>query len=163
MLEGLLQRHRGATGKAASTVVADSKYGTIDNFLARYDKGIRAHMPDLSRSASVREEKRGIFTETHFRYDRKRDIYNCPAGKELRPRRLHRDRDSIDYAATRTDCEGCPLRPRCTSNKMGRPVKDPAMAASDLRVGFSRVRLLFSNVLRLLTHICNYQAVSRSI
>jgi len=105
-------------------VVADSKYDTIDNFLACYDKGIRAHMPDLSSSASVREEKRGIFTETHFHhYDKGRDIYICPAGKELRPRRLHRDRDSIDYAATRTDCEGCPLRPRCTSNRMGRTVK----------------------------------------
>ncbi len=65
-------------------VVADSKYGTIDNFLARYDKGIRARMPGLSSSASVREEKRGIFTETRFRYDRERDIYICPAGQELR-------------------------------------------------------------------------------
>ena len=103
--------------------VADSKYGTIDNFLACYDKGTRTHMPDLSGSASAREEKRGIFTETHFCYDQKRDIYICPAGKELRPKSLHRDRGSIDYAASRTDCEGCPLRTRCTSNKMGRTVK----------------------------------------
>ncbi|MDI9393185.1 MAG: IS1182 family transposase [Synergistota bacterium] len=123
MLEELLQRHRRTTGKAASTVVADSKYGTIDNFLACYDKGTRTHMPDLSGSASAREEKRGIFTETHFCYDQKRDIYICPAGKELRPKSLHRDRGSIDYAASRTDCEGCPLRTRCTSNKMGRTVK----------------------------------------
>ena len=97
--------------------VADSKYCTIDNFLACYDMGIRAHMRDLRKCAVDRGAKRGIFTETHFRYDRKRDIYICPAGKDLRPKSLHRDRGSIDYAASRTDCEGCPLRTRCTRDR----------------------------------------------
>ena len=123
MLEELLRRHRNTTGKPASTVVADSKYGTIDNFLSLYDQGIKAHMPDLCRSASVREEKRGIFTEAHFRYDRERDIYLCPAGKELKPKSLHRGRGSIDYGASRADCEACPLRSGCTTNKAGRTVK----------------------------------------
>ncbi|HPC76669.1 MAG TPA: transposase, partial [Synergistales bacterium] len=123
MLEELLRRHRETTGKPASTVVADSKYGTIDNFLSLYDQGIKAHMPDLCRSASVREEKRGIFTEAHFRYDRERDIYLCPAGKELKPKSLHRGRGSIDYGASRADCEACPLRSGCTTNKAGRTVK----------------------------------------
>ena len=81
MLEELLQRHRGATGKAASTVVADSKYGTIDNFLACFDIGIRAHMRDLRKCAVDRGAKRGIYPETLFRYDRERDIYICPPGK----------------------------------------------------------------------------------
>ena len=123
MLEELLRRHRNTTGKPASTVVADSKYGTIDNFLSLYDQGIKAHMPDLCRSASIREEKRGIFTEAHFRYDRERDIYLCPAGKELKPKSLHRGRGSIDYGASRADCEACPLRSGCTTNKAGRTVK----------------------------------------
>jgi len=78
MLEELLQRHRRSTGKAASTVVADSRYGTIDNFLACYDKGIRTHMPDLSGSTSAREEKRGIFTKTLFRCDRKGTSTSVP-------------------------------------------------------------------------------------
>ncbi len=123
MLEELLQRHRKTTGKPASTVVGDSKYGTIDNFLSLYDQGIKAYMPDLCRSASVREEKRGIFTEAHFQYDRERDIYLCPAGKELKPKSLHRGRGSIDYGASRADCEACPLRSGCTTNKAGRTVK----------------------------------------
>jgi len=104
-------------------VVADNKYGTIENFLACYDKGIRAHMPDLSRSSSVREEKRGIYPETHFRYDRKRDIYICPAGQELRFKSIHHERQSKDYGARKKDCKNCELPSRCTSNKMGRTVK----------------------------------------
>lgn len=123
MLEELLQRHRGATGKTASTVVADSKYGTIENFLACFDMGIGAHMPDLSNSAVKREEKRGIYPETLFHYDRERDIYICPAGKELRFKSIHQERQSIDYAARKTDCQACELRSLCTSNKMGRTVK----------------------------------------
>jgi len=31
-------------------VVADSKYGTIDNFLACYDKGMKTHMRVIVKS-----------------------------------------------------------------------------------------------------------------
>lgn len=48
MLEELLQRHHGATGKTASTVVAYRKYGTIHNLLTCFDKGVKAHMSDLA-------------------------------------------------------------------------------------------------------------------
>ena len=40
-------------GKAVSTVVVDSRYGTIENLLACFDRGIKAHMPDLRRFASI--------------------------------------------------------------------------------------------------------------
>ena len=241
LLGDLLEGHRSTTGQDVATVVADSKYGTIENFLACHDMGIRAHMPDLSNSAIKREEKRGIFPETLFRYDRERDIYICPAGKALKPKGIHPDRQAIDYAARKTDCEVCELRSRCTSNKMGRtvnrhlrqndldimrqesrsagskrdmktrqhlmersfargkrygydrarwrglwkmriqeyltcavqniqvmlsrenrPVKNPAMGAHAFGIGFSRVRSLFSNALRLFTHICRHQPGSCS-
>jgi len=122
LLGDLLEGHRSTTGQDAATVVADSKYGTIENFLACHDMGIRAHMPDLSNSAVKREEKRGIFPETFFHYDRERDIYICPAGKALKPKGIHPERQSIDYAARKTDCDVCELRSQCTSNKMGRTV-----------------------------------------
>jgi transposase len=118
----LLLRHSTTTRQDAVTVVADSKYGTNDNFLACFDMGIRAHMRDLRKCAADRGAKRGIYPETLFHYDRERDIYICPAGKELRFKSIHQERQSKDYGARKKDCENCELRSRCTSNKMGRTV-----------------------------------------
>ena len=51
LLMPLIESHHATTGLTAQTVVADSKYGTIDNFLDCWDKGIYAHMPDLREIA----------------------------------------------------------------------------------------------------------------
>jgi len=51
-LVALLEDHHLTTGIRAETVVADSKYGTVENFLACHDRGVEAHMPDLKEFTS---------------------------------------------------------------------------------------------------------------
>jgi hypothetical protein len=119
----LLERHHSNTGISADTAVADSKYGTIDNFLACYDLGVQAHMPDLRESSVKRTEKLKIFSEERFEYDLESDTYRCPAGQLLKPRSLHSNRQSRDYAASRKVCATCHLREQCTKNKSGRTIK----------------------------------------
>jgi transposase len=119
----LLESHETTTGLTADTVVADSKYGTIDNFLACYNRGIQAHMPDLREVAVKRTEKLKIFLEDRFLYDQESDVYLCPAGNVLKPKSLHMDRQSRDYAAPKKVCAVCRLREQCTQNKSGRTVK----------------------------------------
>ena len=46
VMVSLLESHHANTGRGAETVVADSKYGTIENFLACHDRGLKAHIPD---------------------------------------------------------------------------------------------------------------------
>ena len=58
----LLESPHANTGRGAETVVADSKYGTVENFLACQDLGVRAHIPDLGEYATKRTEKRKIFS-----------------------------------------------------------------------------------------------------
>ena len=118
----LLERHHSNTGISADTAVADSKYGTIDNFLACYDLGVQAHMPDLRESSVKRTEKLKIFSEERFEYDLESDTYRCPAGQLLKPRSLHTNRQSRDYAASRKVCATCHLREQCTKNKSGRTI-----------------------------------------
>ncbi len=118
----LLEQHKTTTGLTANTVVADSKYGTIDNFLACYDRGLHAHMPDMGRVNAKRIEKK-IFTEECFRYDPEEDVYHCPAGNVLKPKSLHISRQSRDYAAPKKMCAVCHLREQCTQNKSGRTLK----------------------------------------
>jgi len=107
----------------ADTVVADSKYGTIDNFLACHDEGVKAHIPDLKRAALKRTKSRTIFTDDRFEYDPQTDTYRCPAGKVLKRKSLHTERESIDYGAPKKICVACELRSQCTRNKSGRTVK----------------------------------------
>ncbi len=119
----LLDKHETTTGIKADTVVADSKYGTIDNFLACRDKGIKAHIPDLKGAALKRTKKRSIFTDDQFQYDPQSDTYRCPAGNLLKPKSLHKHRESRDYAAPKKVCAACELREQCTRNKSGRTIK----------------------------------------
>ena len=122
LLLPLLENHMITTGLTAQTVVADSKYGTIDNFLACCDRGIEAHIPDLRETALKRATK-GIFSENQFQYDPDHDIYRCPAGNVLKPKSLHISRESRDYGAPKKVCAVCPLREQCTKNKSGRTIK----------------------------------------
>jgi transposase len=119
----LIESHHFNTGMKAETVVADSKYGTVENFLACSDRGIEAHMPDLQESTAKRIEKLNIFSEERFEYDRGSDTYRCPAGNRLKPRSLHQNRQSRDYAASKKICAACYLREQCTRNKSGRTIK----------------------------------------
>jgi transposase len=119
----LLESHQVNTGRGAETVVADSKYGTIDNFLVCHDRGLKAHMPDLKESLVKRRDKVDIFSEERFEYDRESDTYRCPAGNRLKPKSLHMNRQSRDYAAPKKICASCNLREQCTKNKSGRTIK----------------------------------------
>jgi transposase len=119
----LLESHHLNTGIKAGTVVADSKYGTVENFLACHDRGVEAHMPDLQESTAKRIEKLNIFSEERFEYDGESDTYRCPAGNRLKPRSLHKSRQSRDYAASKKICAACHLRKQCTRNKSGRTIK----------------------------------------
>ena len=119
----LLESHHANTGRGAETVVADSKYGTVENFLACHDLGVRAHIPDLGGYTRKRTEKLRIFSEEEFEYDSQSDTYRCPAGNRLKPKSLHLNRQSRDYAAPKKVCAACQMREQCTRNKSGRTIK----------------------------------------
>ena len=122
-MNSLMQAHQGNIGANANTVVADSKYGTIQNYLTCYDKGVKAHMPDLKKKQANSGLRRGIFADDRFIYDKETDTYGCPAGKRLKRKSLHEARQGIDYAASKKECGICELQPQCTKNKAGRTVK----------------------------------------
>jgi hypothetical protein len=119
----LLEEHHSNTGRMAEVVVADSKYGTIDNFLVCSDLGVKAHVRDLGECSVKRTEKIKIYSEERFEYDPQSDTYRCPAGHLLKPKSLHQNRQSRDYAAPKKICAVCSLREQCTKNKSGRTIK----------------------------------------
>ena len=122
-LTALMDQHQANTGKEPEIIVGDSKYGTIENFLACSDRGVKAHMPNLKRHQDNKGRKAGIYSEERFCYDRETDSYICPAWERLRPRKIKKARNRIDYAVSGKVCNACTLRDECTKSKTGRTIK----------------------------------------
>lgn len=61
-----------------------------------------------------------FFSADRFRYEALRDVYVCPAGKELHFAPWHSTERSLRYRACASDCNTCPLKAQCTTSKQGR-------------------------------------------
>lgn len=121
-LMGLVDQHEKNTNWQAQIVIADHKYGTAENFVECQALGITTHMGDAGIKAHSGHDHT-IFGDEAFAYDRVANIYRCPAGQILRPRRIHPVRRTIEYKAPARVCAGCVLRPQCTRSSHGRTVQ----------------------------------------
>ena len=122
-LSSLIDTHRGNTGRSATTVVADTKYGTVDNYLICHDRDIHAHMPDLKARQDETGRRKGIFPEEAFVYDPETDTYRCPGNQVLKRRKQKKKRKAFEYGISPRICMSCPLRDQCTKSKTGRTIK----------------------------------------
>jgi Transposase DDE domain len=62
------------------------------------------------------------FSKEEFAYDLQQDLYQCPAGKLLRPKTFRAARNQILYKTEPGTCTSCSMRSQCTHNKTGRQV-----------------------------------------
>ena len=115
--------HEDNTQRSVDTVVADSKYGTIDNFLLCHDLGIMAHIPSLEETHRGSGRQKGIFPKEAFSYHPDTDTFTCPAGHLLKRRHYHKKRNHYEYKAPSERCARCELREHCTRAKDGRTLK----------------------------------------
>lgn len=96
-------------------VTGDKKYGSMENLIAIEREHLRAYIPSPDMS-----QRRPGFSPDHFRYDQARDIYTCPAGKELRLDLPHSPEGFLCYRARARDCNHCSFKAQCTTSKQGR-------------------------------------------
>ncbi len=109
---------RQATGAEEITVLADRGYFNGDQVLACEGTGVLPCVPKTLTSGSA---KRGLFTRGDFFYDAENDHYTCPAGERLTKASARSDRrDDIDHYRHLSTCFACPLKPRCTPEKLKR-------------------------------------------
>ena len=115
----LIEQHEKNSGTKVEKVVGDHKYGTQDNFIACQQRGISTHLGDASKGQD-HHRATGIFPESAFVYDAAKNVFRCPAGEILRPRRVHPMRHTMEYKARAGACADCVLRAQCTRAKFGR-------------------------------------------
>jgi transposase len=114
----LVAQHEANTKTEVAAVVGDRGYGTVETYCALLEQGVRTHMAPISAG----RKSDGFFPKEQFRYVATADVYLCPAGQALKPKRHHKHRETTDYVADKKVCAQCPLRAECTQSKLGRSV-----------------------------------------
>jgi transposase len=118
LLPDLIEQHTENTASPVEVVVADSQYGTVNNYLECHDRGLKAH---ISPFHEVRG-RNGKFADEAFTYDPEGDVYLCPGGKRLKRTRYQQDRETFQYQGKAKICQVCALKDKCTGAKTGRTI-----------------------------------------
>ena len=101
-------------------LAADSAYGSAEmlDWLVN-TRGIEPHIPVFDKSARADD----TFSRSDFSYDAEADLYRCPGGKTLATNgTVVNDGTTLLYRASKYDCDGCALKPRCCPNTPARKV-----------------------------------------
>ena len=107
-----------ATGCEEITVLADRGYFNGEQVLACEGTGV---VPCVPKTLWPSIAERGFFTRQDFIFDAEKDHYTCPAGAKLTRGPARSDRkDDIDHYRHLTACFTCPLKPKCTPDKLRR-------------------------------------------
>lgn len=111
----LVRQHEANVGSLPKAAVADSQYGTSENFRNLTALGVETRMnPHAGMSRSK------LYGPERFEYDAKSDSYACPTGNRLYPRSPDKIRMGVEYVVRKGTCDGCALRAQCTNAKTGR-------------------------------------------
>jgi transposase len=107
----MIDRTKSRLNLQPEKLAADTAYGSGSMLAWLTGRGIEPHIPVLDRS----RQTNGKFTHHDFAFDRDRNTYVCPGGKELPFTHRRNDTGILVYRAHPRDCSGCSLKPRCTA------------------------------------------------
>ncbi len=119
-LSHLSNQHQSNTGKRLKTIVADKKYGIIENYLYYHDNKINSHFNTMDAG---RYKQQGIFDKKLFKYKKRKNLYICPAGEKMIKRVYHKNQNAYEYKTDKKICGVCNLKLECTRSKTGRSIK----------------------------------------
>ncbi|NSW55595.1 MAG: IS1182 family transposase [Armatimonadetes bacterium] len=120
MLVAVVEGHQESVGDAPREVVADSKYQSGENRAYLQDRGIEDHIAAPTPKGS----KQGKFSVSDFAVEFDSEgvptVALCPAGQISECPRWRKATHAWVFQFTKAQCEGCPLRERCSKQKRGR-------------------------------------------
>jgi transposase len=142
----VIERTQDRFGLWAERLMADTAYGSgpMLDWLV-HERGIEPHIPVFDKS----KRTDGTYPRDDFVYDHNRDLYRCPAGKDLRhgrrtykvPRSGVTKEGLMIYRASKSDCCICPLKPRCTPKEPMRKIKRWKAGAARFLAAFAEYEM----------------------
>ena len=126
--ETMIERTEQRFGLKPDHIAGDVAYGTGEMLGWLVKREIDPHVPVWDQSEVAAD---GKFVRADFAYEKDRDLYICPGGKELKTSGTVHDGTTIKYIAKRSDCGRCPLKPKCTTGRERRISRDVNQEARD--------------------------------
>ena len=117
--KAMLDRTEACFALKPKRLAADTAYGT-GRFLGWLVKEKRITPHITVRDKSERDD--GTFSRSDFRWDKRNDIYICPAGKVLRTTGRVSTDHAMRYIAPIPVCRACPLKSKCCPNMPARRI-----------------------------------------
>ncbi len=87
------------------------------------DRGVAPHFESFDKGHRGSGRRKGIFEPSEFVYNPDEDLFICPAGELLEPRKFKKKRNHFEYSLSAKVCNKCVLKPQCTRSKQGRTIK----------------------------------------
>jgi IS5 family transposase len=117
-LQALVAGHEATVGAPPETLAADSKYFTGGNvqYLDQECIGGFIAVP------AAKGEKQGKLSPADFYWDAEHDCLMCPRGEIAEGGKWSEEEQGWTYYFRKGQCEGCPLRDKCSDCKRGRTV-----------------------------------------
>ncbi|MFQ5452606.1 MAG: transposase [Candidatus Zixiibacteriota bacterium] len=113
-MEGIIDKAQENIQTTPEAVCADKAYSSGVNNAAMEKRGIRFVSPPPKVPKHINGS---CFTVEDFKYDKKRDIFICPAGKTLKySYRVKARPNNCRYVALLSECGVCELKNKCTKS-----------------------------------------------
>lgn len=93
---------------------ADKGYSAGEFINALVNETIEPHIPVIDHRS---QKDKGIYPITEFTFDRDRNIFVCPEGKELKYWGIHKRSRQHVYRARTKDCKVCSKKTECTRDR----------------------------------------------
>ncbi len=126
--EIMIDRTEDRFGLKPDRLAGDVAYGTGEMLGWLVEREIEPHIPVWDQSEVAAD---GKFSRASFAYDKDRNLYVCPNGKELKTSGTVHGGTTLKYIAKRSDCGQCPLKPKCTAGRERRVQRDVNQEARD--------------------------------
>ena len=146
-LEPMAEAAKKALEADTLNIVADAGYSNGEQASRCEAAGLIPHVP---ANRGVNNQGDGtLFDRSLFVYQPESDSFQCPAGKTLDRKQLHRKDRTVLYQASAADCGACSLKPRCTPSArrmLGRHMDEDALNRMHQRATPELMRLRRSTV-----------------
>ena len=126
---GYLESFRSRYGMQSQEIVADSGYGSEENYEYMFSNGMVPYVKyNMFHVEQRRKYRNDPFRVSNLFYNPQEDFYVCPMGQRMRFIRQEKRHTASGYQQTvsiyrATRCEGCPLRGQCHKSKGDRQIE----------------------------------------
>jgi transposase len=108
--------------------VGDAAYGSEENYNKLEELEINNYLKYNSFNADIKGSNKNPFHKDNMEYDKEKDCFICPAGRELIYKGddiqvTDRNYQSHVRIYESVSCEGCPLKEKCTKAKGNRTIQ----------------------------------------